>query len=325
MTSDVSDPDALAEDRRLAILHLRLGNLRLARAELEDLERRGLLDAAAKADLADVRWRTGDLDAAASAATAHLEAGGSRRIALVIAAEAAAAAGRPLESRAHVEALGAVDAETLDRVFAGMPRRAFWPSAPSSPIGPPGTLFGADRTHYTGPDRREDAELSLRRGPGGLERRNQGRHRRDVDEPGRRRGGGASGGPVGSPVGGGPSEPGAPIAAGLWGDDPEPSSRLGGRRPAGVPADALEELDQARTELASGNAGAAQRGLGRLALVLRLDATLAPDIVDALGPRRDATSLTIRGDCYRLLGRHLDAEAAFAAAADALDGADAGA
>lgn len=321
MTGDLSDPATLAEDRRLAILHLRLGNLQLARAELEDLDRRGHLDAAAKADLADVRWRTGDLETAASAATAHLEAGGSRRIALVIAAEAAAAAGRPLESRAHVEALGAVDAETLDRVFAGMPRRAFWPSAPSSPIGPPETLFGADRTHYTGPDRRQDAELSLRRGPGGLERRNQGRHRRDVDEPVRRRRGGASD----SPVGGGPSAPGGPVAAGLWGDDPEPSSRLGGRRPAGVPADALEELDRARTELASGNAGAAQRGLGRLALVLRLDATLAPDIVEALGPRRDALSLTIQGDCYRLLGRHLDAEAAFAAAADALDGADAGA
>ncbi|MEO7663552.1 MAG: hypothetical protein ABIV26_00365 [Candidatus Limnocylindrales bacterium] len=305
------DDAAFEEDRRLAVLHLRLGNLSLARAELEDLDRRGVLETSGAADLADVRWRTGDLDGAATAATDHLEAGGSRPIALVIAAEAAAAAGRPVEARAHVEAMGAVDAAALDRLFAGMPRRAFWPSAPSAPIGPPDTLFGADRGGR--PIRGDGLSSPLRRrGPGDPERRH-------LDAGDRRaiRGPDATGGRR-------QDEPAADPSAGFWGDQGMEPARQPGRREGGVLADPRAELALARDELGSGNAGAAHRGLGRLALVLRLDPTLAPDVLDALGPRRDAAALTIRGDGYRLLGRHLDAEAAFAAAGDALDGPEPG-
>src|SRR3954447_7414385 len=84
MTSTVPTPALAAsvpqrnasEDLRLACLHLRLGMLTAARAELEDLEHRGELGAGGRAALAEARWRSGDLEAAGEAAQAHLAAGG---------------------------------------------------------------------------------------------------------------------------------------------------------------------------------------------------------------------------------------------------------
>jgi tetratricopeptide (TPR) repeat protein len=244
---------AITEDRRLAALHLRLGSLSLAHAELEDLLRRDALDAAGLADLAEARWRNGDLDGAAAAAADHLAIGGSRPIALVIAAEAETAAGRPAEARAHVEALGATDAAAIDQLFAGMPRRAFWPFAPVATIESPEAPSGPDR-------------------------------------------------------------PGRAIRAGRSGRT--------GRAGSGVPeilAESADELSRARDELNSGIADETARGVARLGLVLRLDPALAPAVLDALQPRRDPAALLVRGDAYRLLGRHLEAEAAFHAAGLALD------
>ncbi|HSO30104.1 MAG TPA: hypothetical protein VLS28_09380 [Candidatus Sulfomarinibacteraceae bacterium] len=220
------------------MLHLRLGGLALARAELEDLHWRGELDVDGAADLAEARWRSGDLGGAGAIAADHLAMGGSRPIASVIAAEAAAASGQPFEARAHVEALGPVSAEALEGLFAGMPRRAFWPSAPG--------------------------------------------------------GAGATADPASA------AEPPARAAAALEGLEP------------------ADELTLARGELATGNAADAARGVARLALVLRLDPTLAPAVLGALGRRRDPAGLTVEGDACRLLGRHLEAEAAFAAARRAL-------
>ncbi|TAJ98854.1 MAG: hypothetical protein EPO36_14115 [Chloroflexota bacterium] len=276
-----------AEDRRLATLHLRLGGLALALAELEDLLRRGELDAPGLADLAEARWRTGALDRAAVAALEHIAAGGSRPIARVIAAEAAAATGRPVEARSHVEALGTVDSEALEHLFAGMPRRAFWPSAPSALIGPAATMFDPERA---GPAGRRAAMV---------------RHeaaQADVD-------------PAAVPTRAGGSQP---EMAGLWGDD---ESGLGlrpaiaARRPEG-PA---EGLARARHELATGDPAEHERGLARLALVLRQDPATAADVLAVVGPHREATAQLVRGDACRLLGRHLEAEAAFAAAVQALD------
>jgi hypothetical protein len=109
--------------------------------------------------------------------------------------------------------------------------------------------------------------------------------------------------------------------AGLWTDD-EPgladTAAATRRRPA-APA---EELARAREELDSGVPGASARGLARLSLVLRLDPALAADVLGALGPGRDAATMVVRGDACRLLGRTLEAEAAFAAAARALDEPD---
>lgn len=133
-------PDPCADGRpaalRIAGLHLQAGMHALARAELESLAVRGLLDDGALLDLAEVRWRTGDLAGAGEAAGALLSRGCDEPLALVIAAEAVAAAGRPGEARRlSAAALGAADG-SLDAIFAGMPRAAVWPAAESEP--PPG-------------------------------------------------------------------------------------------------------------------------------------------------------------------------------------------
>ena len=62
--------------------------------------------------------------------TAHLDDGGSDDVALCIAAESAALAGRPDDARVLMDRLPASDPAALDALFAGMPRRAFWPAGP---------------------------------------------------------------------------------------------------------------------------------------------------------------------------------------------------
>ena len=77
-------------DLRLAALHLRTGSFALARAELETMAGSGTLDDDGLLDLAEVRWRTGDLPGAGEAAAAFLTSGRESVLALVIAAEATA-------------------------------------------------------------------------------------------------------------------------------------------------------------------------------------------------------------------------------------------
>ena len=243
----------VADQIRLARLHLRVGLLALALAELEDLERRGLLTATDRAVLAEARWRTGDTDGAADAARAHLDAGGLEPVALSIAAEAAAADGRPGEARTLMDRLGPLDASALDALFAGMPRRAFWPSAP--------------------PERNE-SDTPFDNGPAAT----------DVAA---RRPAGAAGAAYG------PTE--APGATSLQ-------------------QDPVSELALAREELGAHP----DRALLRLALILRLDPTLAPAVLDAILVRTEPAAAILRGDAQRLLGRHLEAEAAYASAADGL-------
>jgi hypothetical protein len=112
---------------RLARLHLRMGQLPLARAELEALAGRGDLDDDALLDLAEARWRTGDLAGAGEAAGALLASGREDGLALLIAAESVAALGRPGEARRMAARSLAVTAGSLDAVFAGMPRDPIWP------------------------------------------------------------------------------------------------------------------------------------------------------------------------------------------------------
>lgn len=125
--SGPTEPAQRATALRLARLHLRLGSLGLARAELEALAGSGELDEAALLDLAEIRWRTGDLPGAGEAAAAAISAGDESVLAIVIAAEAAAASARPAEARRLAgQALAATD-EPLDRIFAGMPKSGIWP------------------------------------------------------------------------------------------------------------------------------------------------------------------------------------------------------
>ncbi len=116
---------------RLARIHLRTGGLALARAELEALAGRDALDDDALLDLAEVRWRTGDLAGAGEAARAYLETGNEAAVALVVAAEAAVALGRPGEARRLAQRAIAHSPEPIDAVFAGIPRSGVWPIEPT--------------------------------------------------------------------------------------------------------------------------------------------------------------------------------------------------
>lgn len=288
-------------DVRLAVLHLRVGMLALARSELEDLERRGLLDALGWAWLAEARWRSGDMEDAAAAARAHLDAGGDDPVALCIAAESAADGGRPAEARALIDRLGPPDAATLDALFAGMPRRAFWPSIGGDPTTTE-TLFG-EASHLVDAGRRD------RQGPPSERRAALRETPTTRDQPG-------SSASVRTVPG--PREVFESTDPGLW---PEGAAAAEGEHPGTGPSldvDPLLELAQAREELSTD----AERGLVRLSLVLRIDPTLAPAVLDAISLRREPAAELIRGDAQRLLGRHLEAEAAFARTADWLDHPD---
>jgi tetratricopeptide (TPR) repeat protein len=112
----------------LARIHLRTGSLGLARAELEAAAGGGRLDDAAVLDLAETRWRTGDLAGAGEAVEAYRTAGGEHPLAWVIAAEAAAAAGRLVEARTLAERAVEAAVGSLDALFAGMQPGVAWPS-----------------------------------------------------------------------------------------------------------------------------------------------------------------------------------------------------
>jgi hypothetical protein len=135
-------------DLVVARLHLRLGSLQLARAELEEMAGKGILDDEGLIDLAEARWRTGDLAGAGEAANVAIGAGNEAIVALVIAAEATAAAGRPAEARRLASrALEMADLSVAD-VFAGMPRSSIWPIEPGTPtVAEP--LFGAEASPTT--------------------------------------------------------------------------------------------------------------------------------------------------------------------------------
>ena len=128
-------------DLVIARLHLRLGSLSLARAELEAMAGKDGLDDEGIVDLAEVRWRTGDLAGAGEAAAARLETHPDDVVALVIAAETQADLGRPSEARRLAgRALTRYDGP-IDPIFAGMPRSSIWPTDPGAPPEPAGELF----------------------------------------------------------------------------------------------------------------------------------------------------------------------------------------
>ena len=101
----------------------------------------GLLDARGLVDLAEVRWRTGDLLGAGEAANAALREEDGAVVALVIAAEAASAVGRPSEARRMANRVLAGAPAMVDRIFAGMPRSSVWPGDAAEPPPTAPTLF----------------------------------------------------------------------------------------------------------------------------------------------------------------------------------------
>jgi len=274
-------------DLALARVHLRLGSLALARTELEQLAASGELDGPGRVDLAEVRWRTGDLVRAGEAAMQALNAMDEEPVALVIAAESAAALGRPNEARRL--AMRAMDClgGPVDGIFAGMPRSAVWPADAAEPPPTTATLF----------------------------------HQEPISAPARRAGDDDT--LVASTLRAAPSDVGTPATApraqtpGFWDVD-------GGAEPVapGLP-DPVEELEAAARALAM---GALDEAALRFALTLRLAPALAPAVLEATegtlgtggavgsGPAGPALSV-VRGDAFRLVGLETEARRAYAMAA----------
>jgi len=271
-----------ADDLVLARMHLRLGSLGLARTELETLAGRGALDDEATRDLAEARWRTGDIGGAGEAAGAWLERHPDDILGLVIAAEAQATLGRPAEARRLAgRAIEAADG-SLDPVFAGMQRSAIWPVEPGSSVGQTGVLFD-----------------DLHPGPRPLSRQ-------ATDAGAAAAGGFAPGMPHE------PFEPGVPDVFGgpsLWGDDADGSDATD---------DALDPtilFHRGRVALEDGRTAEAATGL---ILALRSTPGLAPAILDLLAGRSDPILVLVRGDAQRIVGHETEAMRDHAAAAGAI-------
>jgi hypothetical protein len=263
-------------DLVLAGLHLRMGSLSLARAELETLAGIGALDVPGAVDLAEARWRTGDLVGAGVVAGEVLAGGHEAVVVLVIAAEAASELGRPSEARRIAgRALTLADGP-IDPFFAGMPRSAVWPADPAEPVPSPATLFPPDRSAHPGDDdvpaddatADDDDVLHLHPGP-------------------------------------------LPDDPGLW-DQTEPD--LAPVRPAWhlpPPTDAAELLGAGQRAIASGDLAAAAVALG---LVVRLSPSLAPAVLDLIGETDDPGLQLVRGDAFRAVGHEIGAMQSYGAA-----------
>ena len=274
-------------DLVLARLHLRLGSLSLARAELETLAGKDMLDAEGVIDLAEARWRTGDITGAGEAAALVIDDEDGPVLALVVAAEAAAARGRPTEARRlAAKALAAANG-SIDAIFAGMPRSPAWPPDPAAPPPSPTTMF--DQPHPG-------------RGAGG-----RGERAPRVERPSP-----AVADPAAAAAG---SDDAADGGAGLWDEHLAAAAEAEAETQAAIDASlptGEEALDVGREALESSDIGGAAL---QLALVLRIAPALAPAVLDLIGERHEPGLAFVRGDAYRLVGRELDARRAYADAA----------
>jgi tetratricopeptide (TPR) repeat protein len=269
-----------APDLVLARLHLRLGSLALARAELETLAGRDELDIDGVVDLAEVRWRTGDVEGAGEAAAVALDDEEGPVVALVVASEAAAARGRPTEARRlATRAMAAADG-SIDAIFAGMPRSSAFPPDPAAPPPSATTMFDEPRAG-----------------------RPRGRHRAPRPESG------LSGfAPSVTEVAPLTPSPDPASSIGLWDDSLASEAEEMAEVEADLPTGG-EALELGRAALEAEDRATAALQLG---LALRLTPALAPAVVGLLDDRHDPDLAFIRGDAYRLLGRELEARRAYA-------------
>jgi hypothetical protein len=113
-------------DLRLARLHLRVGAVALARAELEAAAADAALPPDSLLALAEARWRSDDLAGAGEAAVAAQAAGAADPIAAVIATEAGRSAGSGTGEGQPCERPD-IEPDVLDQIFAGLPRGPGWP------------------------------------------------------------------------------------------------------------------------------------------------------------------------------------------------------
>ncbi|MGD8485587.1 MAG: hypothetical protein PVG27_06420 [Chloroflexota bacterium] len=288
-TDDQATAPERTADARLARVHLRGGMLTLSRAALEGMAGAGTLDREAMADLAEARWRSGDVEGAAEAARAHQASGGDEPIALLIMAEDLARGGQEVEAAAIATAVGERVDGAVEQLFAFEPRSHVWPpmdegwmSVEAAEPGRFGLLVGGSEVAAPSSETWRVAPLlqppqpPLAPAPGG---------RGGLDHPG------------------GATSAAAVVMSGLI---------------------AGEELETVEQSVSRGDiSGATQR----LAVLLRLDPALAPIILSAadrtvsVAPldSRDLPALhLVRGDAYRALGRDNEAAAAYQAAHQAL-------
>ncbi|HUP54415.1 MAG TPA: hypothetical protein VM408_02820 [Methylomirabilota bacterium] len=282
------DPDLV-----LARLHLRLGSLALARAELETLAGRDALDEAGLLDLAEARWRTGDITGAGEAAVAALRDEEGPLLALVVAAEAAAAKGRPTEARRLADKAMEAAAGSIDALFAGMPRAAVWPPDATAPPPSPTTMFDAPRRPISAAHR----------------------HPRPHDTA--RPAASTTVVAVGNDPAGGEEADAATI--GLWDGTGPAHDGVGADGELVDRSDAADDLPSAEQELDLGRAalqaGDADDAAVRLGLAIRVAPALAPAVIDLIAGRTERAIALVRGDAYRLVGRELEARRAFVEAA----------
>jgi hypothetical protein len=299
-------------DLTLARVHLRLGCLALARAELESLAGRDELDDAGMVDLAEARWRTGDIAGAGEVASAVLGDGDDGPlITLVVAAEAALARGRPTEARRYSTRALEEAAGRIDDVFAGMPRGPVWPTDSTTLRLPPPTLFDVPAVELapvpglglvvdgTAPETIASTDAAGPEAPGSPEPNtialwDAGGPESDLDEapwaPAS-----VEPSPVPTEPQPGPVQPVPPQPAQI---EAGPDTDAGGDAFL-MGADALDRGD-------------VRGASAQLALALRLSPALAPSVLEVIDGRTDRELAFVRGDAYRLVGRETDARRAFA-------------
>ena len=288
-TEDQSAAIDRSPDARLARVHLRGGLLSLARATLERMAGAGTLDRDAMADLAEVRWRSGDLEGAADAARAHQASGGNEPLATLIIAEDLAAGGAEEDAERLAATVYERVGGALDVLFAFEPRGPVWPAADEGWMDVDAPAPGRWGLLVGGSEVAAPSAQTWRLAPIAITPAEQ----MTLAPLGR--------GGLGQP--GGDTSTSAVVVSG----------RLAG-----------EELEKVDQHLA---AGALSAAAGRLAVLLRFDPALAPIILTAADRAAaaappDSDDLPaiqlVRGDAYRLLGRDKEAAAAYQEAHHAL-------
>jgi hypothetical protein len=299
LPAEASGGAGRSPDARLARVHLRGGLLPLARAALEQMAGAGTLDREAFADLAEVRWRSGDLEGAAEAGHAHLGTGGDEPIVHLVLAEEHARCGRMAEAQGHAAAVYVRVGPAIDLFFAGEHRGPIWPppevgwmDTRAATPGRWGLLVGGAEIATAAVTTWAAVPLAQ----AGLVPSAVGRATVDapVVPPDER--------PARPP---GPSSTSAAMVTG---------------RAAG------EELDLAERAIADGRP---ELAIERLAVLMRIDPALAPVILGladrisaalAPGSRGLSSAYLVRGDALRHLGRENEAVAAYRSAHQALAG-----
>ena len=329
---------------RLARVHLKTGSFHMARAELESLASRSQLDTPAHLDLAEARWRTGDLHGAGEAAAVYMADGGEEALGFVIAAEAAALANRPAEARRNTELALQRHLSELDPVFAGIPCRATWssgvwsagvveapqpappaavltvpgltePTGPWAPASQPQSGIEAVAVAPDAPAEPDTTGLDVAGREAGVTAREESVTAREAVVTAREasvdadpEAAAALDARVQSTVE--QLDAATPHGADAEG---EPTAAAGARA-----ADAVA----AGSEVASGraclDAGDPMTAALHFGVAIRLAPESAGDVLDAIGDRTDLPLQLVRGDALRLLGLEGDAGKAYLSVASAL-------